>query len=266
MLKRKDFTLIELLVVIAIIAILAAMLLPALNKAREKAQQAKCLSNLKQIITGAHNYAADSDGFAPLLVSNYASPKLTDAWSNAPYLSYNTYTGYDYQLGALARTMIEPRYLDAKIFECPGVARSSVYHDPGGGNLWYDTSYYKTGTTNHWASSSYIVSATVLKGVIGLYTSDPTNPAAWGNRFKNPELAFAADYLGRSPLWKFSHQDGINVAYEDGSAAWRTNFVSRIRTNLSTYYWYNGAYILQGASRNYPADDTAFKGVWNQYN
>jgi len=94
--KSPGFTLIELLVVIAIIAILAAILFPVFARAREKARQTSCLSNLKQIGLGFAMYASDSDGRYPPLYDNAN-------WPN----------------GFWWATQIQPYIKNTQILKCP---------------------------------------------------------------------------------------------------------------------------------------------------
>jgi len=107
---RRRFTLIELLVVIAIIAILAAMLLPALAKAREKARQANCTSNLKQIGLGLSMYASDNREFYPNCAGYIPA---TDIGRYA-----NTQEWY---------THLRDYVTDTRVYTCPSASFTLVY-------------------------------------------------------------------------------------------------------------------------------------------
>ncbi len=103
--KRAAFTLVELLIVIAIVGILAGLLLPALNRAKEKAKRTACASNLKQVNLATHLYADDNGESLPVLPNPNPYPNGVGAYYKQLVKGYLGQTG--------------PASPNEKVFVCP---------------------------------------------------------------------------------------------------------------------------------------------------
>lgn len=203
---RRGFTLIELLVVIAIIAILAAILFPVFAKAREKARQSSCLSNVKQIMIATMSYAQDYDETLPIVYTDPAN---------------DSFGVGDYSW----RCAILPYAKNGQIFQCPSKKNSTNAFSsyPDGTPIGTATGPQLAGyamTTVHWAVANADPSGMSLGSIE--YPASMVFLAeidGGGVNFSNTDGLAAHGFIYGDAGGK-RHNDGCNWGFIDGHAKW----------------------------------------------
>jgi prepilin-type N-terminal cleavage/methylation domain-containing protein/prepilin-type processing-associated H-X9-DG protein len=215
--NMKAFTLIELLVVIAIIGILAGMLLPALNQAREKARAAACMSNMRQALLAVRYYSDDNEGFMP---ASSTDDGVTWPKRLAPYLRQRGTT-----------TTAPPN----RVFTCPSASSASF---PGFQNRDINLTYSCTGallgfndpsnpsgsglTAKQPRPEASIQTNPSETPLIVECRKDPSGATAnarsncpWTAPYASTDLSSAGP--GACYYLDFRHNSTMNIAFVDGS-------------------------------------------------
>jgi len=250
---RRGFTLIELLVVIAIIAILAAILFPVFAKAREKARQASCSSNMKQITMAAKMYNGDYDDKMPVCL-----------WYNAngEWMWY--------------MELLNPYVKNEQLWFCPSASQSPAdYGVTGGPDIaysycwpaWIRYDYY------NWWSGVVMFAGFPAAGVCAPDGNRPWSYTASMERSKHPAGA-AWLVEGYSIGWRrpglstfgwpntlgtdvnesntniFRHNGGMNIGFSDGHVKW-------VQAHK---FGYDSSDVTEGAYAGYPCSPIMHHG------
>ena len=229
--RFKKFTLIELLVVIAIIAVLAAMLLPALGNARDMAKRSFCAGNQRQVATAILSYAGDCDSFVPYGGGFYwGGPKATPttAWDN-----------------------LFSSYVTVKTTDCPTLP---VYYNHN--NI---STFIVCGDRTGWDTYTYYYMCVTIRRLGKYEYSDSLYPASASTRALTTDIQSGWDgsnnylWINNYKYYGAHNSLGSNTSFEDGHVKWFVNPLQRypisydeslmIRPPYHVMHWCQGPYV-----------------------
>ena len=193
--SQRGFTLIELLVVIAIIAILAAMLLPALARVKQRAVHTACVNNQRQLFVLLHAYALDNDGAVPLGYRLGRKQFNTTIYVNPGGMSV-----------LLGRLYAEGLLDEPRVLYCPAEKDTArMFNTPG--NPW------PPATNGPSLQGGYGTTPLVDWAVAA-------SPPVWPKLEALGHVAVLADGVGLPARVDSRHRDGVNTTASDGSVRW----------------------------------------------
>lgn len=248
------FTLIELLVVVAIVAMLAALLLPALSKAKEKGKQAVCASNLRQIAVVFRVYADDHEGFFPPVM-----------WADCHMLNREAGTESEWGLESPSGGWLPQYFPTTSLLRCPSYDRRIHtggwwgYAPEFSASIYWTSYFFVAGTGNHIGGCDYMNGRVLYANSLPSFPRAPVARLSYCNTtwtsscrtefvapeseqplatdMYRPDVGYWLPYADYRPM-NNNHASGENIVYVDGHVAWKT------AGQVSRRYWdyYNSAW------------------------